>query len=137
MKIFSMLIAVAMFTACDGIVGADDDNFVFDSVRVTYTTGMTDNAEAFGLLRNLQVDGLIVLPHPCHNVGGDYSRVGGQITLTVTATSVNSTCTAELTAMQYRLQTFGLPRGPLRVRVYHRFGTNQRTLIAEQDIVVG
>jgi hypothetical protein len=123
--------------ACEGVLGNDDDNFVFDSIRVEYDSAMVANAEAIATLQNVQIDGLILLPHACHNLGGDYSRDGAQLTLTVIATPTNTTCTAAITAMQYRLITFGMPRGAYRVRVYHQFGTGQRTQIAEQDIVVG
>jgi hypothetical protein len=131
------LMAAVSIAACSGIIGPDEDNFVFDSIRVNYDSAMVDNAEAFSLLRNIQVDGLILLPHACHTLGGDYERSGGQITLTVTATATSTTCTAAITAMQYRLQTFGMPRGAYRLRVYHQFGSAQRTLIAEQDLVIG
>ena len=131
------VLAAAVWIGCDGIVGADEDNFVFNSIRVNYDSAMVDNAEAFSLLRNIQVDGLILLPHACHTVGGNYSRTGGQITLTVTANATSTTCTAAITPMQYRLQTFGMPSGAYRLRVYHQFGSAQRVLIAEQDLVVG
>jgi hypothetical protein len=135
-KLFLIALCVAVWSACNGIVGSGDDNFVFDSVRVNYDSAMVNNAEAFAALRQMQIDGLILLPHPCHTVTGEYRRVGAQIQLTVVATPTNTTCTAEMVAMQYRLQTFGMQPGPYRVRVYHKFGT-QQTLIAEQDIVVG
>lgn len=135
--LLSVLAAAVMMAACDGIVGADEDNFVFDSIRVNYDSAMVDNAEAFSLLRNIQVDGLILLPHACHTLGGNYSRSGGQITLTVTANATSTTCTAAITPMQYRLQTYGMPSGAYRLRVYHQFGSAQRVLIAEQDLVIG
>lgn len=137
-RLFVLLIAASAIAACDGIVGEDDDNFSFDSVRITFDSAMVDNAEALALLRgNMQIDGLIILPHPCHAIDAEYGRFGGQLTLVVHATPTSTTCTAELTAMQYRLQTFGMPGGPYRLRVYHQIGTATRTLIAEQNLTVG
>jgi hypothetical protein len=136
-KLFSTALLLALLVAgCDSITGAED-NFVFDSIRVTYDGSMTEGAEAIGVLRNMQIDGLIILPHPCHTIEGRYGRTGGQVTLTVIANVSNAQCTAEMTAVQYRLQAFGLPRGPLRVQVYHQEAGAQRQLVAEQDIVVG
>jgi hypothetical protein len=132
------LVCSALWAACDGIVGGDDDNFAFDSIRVAFDSAMVDNAEGLALLRgNLQIDGLIILPHPCHTIDAEYERFGGQLTLVVHATPTNTTCTGELTAMQYRLQTFGMPGGPYRLRVYHQIGTATRTLIAEQNLTIG
>lgn len=132
--IFALLALTAV--ACDGIVGGDDDNFTFAAVAIAYDSAMVDNAEAVTVLRNIQIDGIIVLPHACHEVKGDYQRSGGTITLTVNATPVNPSCAGGIAPMQYRMQTFGLSRGPYRVRVYHRIGNSQTVLIAEHDLVV-
>ncbi len=130
-------LCAGVWSACNGIVGADDDNFVFDSVRVQYDSAMVDNAEAIAFIRQVQIDGLILLPHACHDVGGEYRRVSGQIQLTVRATPTSTACTAAIAPMEYRLQAFGMDRGPHRVRVYHQIGTATRVLIAEQDLVIG
>ena len=137
-RLFLLLVGAIAIAACDGIVGEDDDNFAFDSIRVVFDSAMVDNAEALALLRgNMQIDGLIILPHPCHAVDAEYGRVGGQLTLVVRATPNTTTCAPEKTAMQYRMQTFGMPGGPYRLRVYHQIGTATRTLIAEQNLVIG
>ena len=131
------LTALIGITACDGIVGADDDNFTFSSVLSTYTEGMTSEAEAFGGTRTLQVDGIFVVPNPCHELKGSLSRNGAQVEVTVTANPTNTSCTANISAIQYRLQSFGVPRGPLRVTIYHKIGTAPRTLVNQVDVAIG
>src|SRR5688500_6117143 len=52
--------------ACDGILGSDDDNFTFGAQEITFEEGMTNEAEISALVRTIQVDGVLLLPHPCH-----------------------------------------------------------------------
>ena len=131
------LMALTTIAACEGIVGTDDDNFTFSSVLSTYTEGMTSEAEAFGGQRTLQVDGFFVVPNPCHELKGAFSRNGAQVEVTITANPTNTSCTANISAIQYRLQSFGVPRGPLRVTIYHRVGTAARTLVNQVDVAIG
>ena len=134
-----LLLAGTLVTApaCESITGRDDDNFSFDSARVTFNASLVNEAEVFGQLRAMQIDGLILLPNPCFTLRGDYIRTGGTAALTVVATSTNANCPAEASAMQYRLQAFGINPGPYRVRIYHQIGTAQRVQIAEDDVVIG
>jgi hypothetical protein len=136
---YAVTLAVALGTAaCNSITGNnDEDNFVFDSIVINYDSAMVDNAEAFGFIRNLQVDGLWLLPHRCHDIRGDYQRQGGLIVLTVLATPNGVSCPAAIAPLQYRLSTFGMDPGAYRVRVYHQFSGQTRTLIVEDDLVIG
>src|SRR5688572_21971428 len=123
--------------ACDGILGNDDDNFTFGAQQITFEEGMTNEAEINGLIRTIQVDGVFLLPHPCHNLRGNLNRTqGGIVEITITASSTSTTCPAQVQAMQYRLQTLGFSRGFYRVAVYHEIGGQPRTLINQQDVLL-
>lgn len=139
MKIGRYLIVGAIALAgagCDGIFGNDDDNFTFSAQRIAFTEGMTNEAEITAGSRTIAVDGIFLLPHPCHNMRGNLNRFqGAQLDITIVASPTN-TCQPEVQAMDYRLQTLGFSRGPYRVRVYHEIQGQPRTLISEEDIVL-
>jgi hypothetical protein len=129
--------AIALASAgCDGIFGNDDDNFTFSAQRVEFTEGMVNEAEISAGARTITIDGIFLLPHPCHSLRGDLNRIqGGQLDVTIVASPTN-TCQPEVQAMDYRLQTLGFARGPYRVRVYHEIQGQPRALINEEDIVL-
>ena len=131
------LVAVVGLAGCDGIFGNDDENFSFESLAISSSEGMTDEAEAVGVIGNLQVDGIMITPHPCLELKGSLSLSGANVEVTVTATATNTGCTGQIQAFQYRLQSFGLPRGVLRISIDHRIGTEPRRLINQQDVAVG
>jgi hypothetical protein len=126
-----------MLAGCSDIIGSDDDNFSFISNVVPYDSTMVDEAAAASLLGNLQIDGLMLLPHACFQLGGDYRRTAGDIIFTASATAMGSTCSQpQTTAMQYRVQAFGIARGIYRVKVYHLITGGQLRLISESTVSV-
>ena len=131
------LTALMGIAGCDGILGNDDANFSFQSTAIGFTEGMTDEANAAGVIGNLQVDGIMITPHPCHDLKGSLTRNGANVEVTVTATATNTGCTGQIQAYQYRLQSFGLPRGTVRVSIYHRIGSEPRRLIEQLDVAIG
>jgi hypothetical protein len=139
MKTIRLTMAVVLafaVSACDGIFGNDDDNFTFSAQRVAFTEGMTNEAVITAGSRTIAIDGIFLLPHPCHNMRGNLNRTqGGTLDITISAQPTN-TCQPEVQAMDYRLQTLGFARGPYRVRVYHEIQGQPRTLINEEDIVL-
>jgi hypothetical protein len=139
MKTTRMLLisALALGTAsCDGILGGDDDNFTFAAQRIEFTEGMVNEAEVNALIRTIQVDGVFLLPHPCHNMRGSLRRTqGGTVEVSIIA-SPTSTCEPEVQAMQYRLQTLGFSRGFYRIRVFHEISGQPRQQITEADILI-
>jgi hypothetical protein len=135
-RMFVLLALAANLAACDGIFGNDDDNFTFSAQRIAFEEGMSNEADITAGSRTIAVDGIFLLPHPCHNMRGNLNRVqGAQLDITITATPTN-TCQPEVQAMDYRLQTLGFSRGPYRVRVYHEIQGQPRTLISEADLVL-
>lgn len=138
MKLFAAVLisaAVLAATACNDITG-NDGNFVFDALPLDYVSGMVDEAEALPYTRGVQVNGVIVLPSPCHGLEGEHDINRGVITMTVNATPLNSQCPGVLDAASYRFQTFGLSRGVYRVRVVHHIAGTQSRVILEEDITV-
>ena len=117
------------WSACDSVTGSDDDNFTFTSSVVSFDSSMVDEATVGTQLRNLQIDGLFLLPHPCFELIGDYRRTGGEILFTASAYATDANCPAQASAMQYRVITFGMTRGTYRVTVYHNIaGTAPRVV---------
>ena len=138
LRLFALGAMLLTAPACDSLLGNDDENFSFESVQINYTEGMEDEAEAVGVLRTLRIDGIIILPHPCHELQGELRRFGATYEMTVVADPTNNTgCTAQVQAVQYQGQSFGVPRGVLRVVIYHQIEGQPRRLINQVDVTVG
>ena len=127
---------LAAAAACSSIAGNDDDNFSFISMAVTYDSTMVDSAAVNTQLRNLLIDGLFVLPHPCHQLRGDYRRQGGDILFTTSAVATNPACPLENAAVEYHVNTFGAASGTYRVRVYHNLTGTAPRLVKETTITL-
>lgn len=116
--------------ACEGLFDneVDDDSFSFTSMPVAYDSAMVDRAIVSTQLR-LQIDGLLILPHPCFELRGDYRRDRGAILFTASAQATDPSCAPANTAVQYHVNTFGAASGPYRVQVYHNItGTAPRVV---------
>ena len=122
--------------ACRDSTGVDEEA-VFLSEPVAMTAGMEEEAVIGSFIGSVQVDGIFIMPSPCHELNGTLARIGGQLTVTITATPTGSGCTAALQAVDYRMQRFGMSRGIYRVTVYHQqAGGAQRRLINEAEVRV-
>lgn len=133
----ALVVTAAVWAGCSNITGSDDDNFSFNSQVVPYDSAMVDEALAVSLFGNLQIDGLMVLPNPCFQLTGDYRRTGAEVLFTASATPTSTTCAQQqVTAMQYRVQAFGVPRGLYRVKVHHLITGGQIKLVSETSVAV-
>lgn len=133
-NVLFVLLAVVC-VACGDSTGVDDEAS-FLSEPIAFTAGMQDEAVVGSFIGSLQIDGIYIMPDPCHTLAGTLSRTGGQVTVTITAKPGSGACPAVLQAMDYRMQTFGVGRGPYRVTVYHQNGDQPRRLIEQADVVV-
>jgi hypothetical protein len=136
-RVLALCALVVVGGGCDSILGGDSDEVSFQSVRINYTQGTQEEAVAVGVIGTLQIDGIFVMPHPCHELRANMNRVAANIEVSVVAEQTNTTCTAEVSAMQYRVQSFGLNRGVYRVSVYHQIRGQARRLISQTDVAVG
>jgi hypothetical protein len=125
----------AACAACGDSAGIDDEA-TFISEPIAFTAGMEEEAAVGSFIGSLQVDGIFIMPDPCHTLEGTLSRTSGQVTVTITAKPGGGGCPGVLQAMDYRMQTFGVGRGAYRVTVYHRNGDQPRRLIEQADVVV-
>ncbi len=132
---FVLFSACALLAAaCSSVVGSDDDNFTFTWTPVSFDSTMVDQAAVATQLRNLQIDGLFLLPHPCFELRGDYRRTGAEIRFTASAYEADATCTAQLSAAQYRVSTFGLSRGTYRITIYHNIVGTAPKLVTQTTV---
>lgn len=133
---FSTITVVALLcAACSDNTGVDEEA-TFISEPIEFTAGMQEEAVIGSFIGSVQVDGIFLMPSPCHELNGTMSRFGGQLTVNITATSSGTGCPAVIQPVDYRLQRFGLSRGLYRVTVYHQVGDGQRRLINEADVNV-
>jgi hypothetical protein len=128
--------AVLALAACNDILGESDGTFTFDVSALTYNETVVDTAEAAALINSVQIDGVIVLPHACHDLVPRHQRSGGRITVTVRANPTNPSCPAAMSALQYQLLSFGVSRGIYRVQVWHELPAQQPVLISQTDVTV-
>ena len=96
--VVDLVLCALLAAACSSVVGSDDDNFTFTWTPVSFDSTMVDQAAVATQLRNLQIDGLFLLPHPCFELRGDYRRTGAEIRFTASAYEADATCTAQLSA---------------------------------------
>jgi hypothetical protein len=123
-------------TACNDVLGNNDGNFAFEVSPINYDPALTEGVEISPLAGAIQLDGLLVLPHSCHEITGDHRQAGTNITFTVTARASGFSCPAALAMVEYRAQSLGLSRGSYHVRVEHKIGTAAARVIAEDDVTV-
>jgi hypothetical protein len=125
---------VALAASCDSVTGSDDDNFTFTSSALSFDSSMVDEATVGTQLRNLQIDGVFLLPHPCFELIGAYRRTGGEILFTASAYATDANCPAQASAMQYRVSTFGMTRGTYRVTVYHNIAGTAPKVVTQTTV---
>lgn len=131
------VLVLALAAGCGGIVGNDDDdNFSFTSMAIQYDSTLVDEATVVSLLRNLQIHGVFLLPHPCFEMRGDYRRTGAEIIFTASAIATNPACAPEQSAVQYTVNTFGASRGTYRVKVYHNITGTAPKLVTESTVTI-